>query len=124
MYRVFLIGIFFAALTTGSLAYGQVAHEPTSATDSEIKVHKKRGGLFSTRAGSKKKHRAREREGQALQSNRFKSQARSNENHGKPLRKNKVKNRHRVSDSRQYQRHASATRDGVKSRNRATRRPQ
>jgi hypothetical protein len=123
--HIFLIAFFLGVfvMPVASTQAQKVVHEPTSATDSEVKVNdKKKSGLFKRTATYK---RPTEREGQSLQSNKFKPEMRAVERQGRPIRK-KIKNRGRQrNESKIYQRHASAEQRATpRSRNKSTRRPQ
>jgi hypothetical protein len=96
-----------------------VGHEPTSATDGEVRIHKEKRSMFRSPARNKK--RATEREGQSLQSSRFKPEIKDPHRHGKPIRKAKTRSRHRNwNESKVFQKHAAATRrEGSRSRRRS-----
>jgi hypothetical protein len=106
------------------VAFGQNAsHEPTSATDGEVRIHDGKKPK-STFAAKSRKTRPREIEGQSFESaGKFKTEARHTERHGKPITRPRQRIRHRNWNmSKVFSRH-SVRKESPKGRSRATRRP-
>ena len=118
----FLLSI---ALTIVSLAaFGQSgSHEPTSATDGEVRIHdgKKPKAVFGTKS---RKTRPTETEGKSFETaGRFKTEVRRTERHGKPITRPKQRIRHRNWNmAKVFSRHQqSARKESPRGRSRARR---
>lgn len=109
MLKVFTLAVLFLG---GINAYCQegTSHEPTSATDSDVKLHNNKKSRF-VRGG---KARKTEREGSVIKDSKYVAEARSPERHGKSLRKSRG-TRKLNGEARVFRKH------GVSSSNKAAR---
>jgi hypothetical protein len=84
MFRLLaLVLLSFAGVS--AFAQESMTHEPTSATDSEVRLHNTKKSKFM-RSG---KSRKTEQEGKSIKDAKYKSEARTNERHGKSVRRSR-----------------------------------
>lgn len=116
----------FALSVVSMAAVGQSSsHEPTSATDGEVRIHdgKKTKSVFPR---TSRRNRSTERQGEAFESaGNFKTNVRHTDRHGKPITRPKQRIRHRNWNmARVFSRHNHvAKKESTRSRSRTTRRP-
>lgn len=102
MFKFFALASFLLA---GISAYGQegITPEPTSATDSEVRLHTTKRSKFM-RGG---KSRSTERPGTSLKDTKYKSEARTSERHGKSIRRSRGTKRMN-GEARVYRKHGAS----------------
>ena len=73
--------VFFVTLASVAYAQSEMAHEPTSATDAEVRLHNTKKSRFSKAS----RERESERITAPARESKYKREIRATERHGKPL---------------------------------------